>query len=92
MLHYTVYIMLSSSPQHRTQIYLPDLLYKTVKTLAHEQNVSIAQVIRDAITKYTLEDSKREQLNLTKAKRELLKLAGAGKGPKDLAKNHDSYW
>ncbi len=73
----------------RTQIYLPEELYREIGWLAKKEKKAKAQVIREAIEKKV--EKKRGNAGET-----LLKLAAMAKkykwkGPKDLSTNHDKY-
>jgi metal-responsive CopG/Arc/MetJ family transcriptional regulator len=73
----------------RTQIYLPESLYKEVGLLAKREKKPKAQIIREVV-KSALEKRKE---NVGEA---LDKIIKAGKklrfrGPKDLSVNHDKY-
>lgn len=73
----------------RTQIYLPEDLYREIGWLAKKEKKAKAQVIREALEK----EIEKKQGN---AGETLLKLAAMAKkykwkGPKDLSVNHDKY-
>lgn len=73
----------------RTQIYLPEDLYREIGWLAKKEKKAKAQVIREALEK----EVEKKQGN---AGETLLKLATMAKkykwkGPKDLSVNHDKY-
>lgn len=73
----------------RTQIYLPEDLYREIGWLAKKEKKAKAQVIREALEK----EVEKKQGN---AGETLLKLAAMAKkykwkGPKDLSVNHDKY-
>jgi len=46
----------------RTQVYLPEELHEKVRQLSFDQRMSMAQVVRDAVTSYV--DEKRESAAL----------------------------
>ena len=50
---------------HRTQIYLPEDLYKQAKRRAHEESVSLSAVIRKALERYlvTQEDWETDSIS-----------------------------
>lgn len=78
--------------KHRTQIYLTDDQYRKVKKIAKKQEASLAEVVRDAISKYAMADRGEDDKVFARDRDEFFKLAGIFKGPKNLAKNHDEYW
>ncbi|MBI2009864.1 MAG: hypothetical protein HYS86_01665 [Candidatus Chisholmbacteria bacterium] len=73
----------------RTQVYFPRSTYRLVKKHAQIRNVSIAQVIREAVAdKIT---SKKTSTTKSKAY-DLLKYAGSlSGGPKDFSENPSNY-
>lgn len=73
----------------RTQIYLPEDLYREISWLAKKEKKAKAQVIREALVKEV-------EKNKGNAGETLLKLAAMAKkykwkGPRDLSINHDKY-
>lgn len=76
--------------EKRTQIYLPDEMYKEVKKLAARRGVSMAQIIREALEeKMPQKKAKRKR---DKEWKELFKLAGMIKeGPSDMSRNIGKY-
>ncbi len=76
--------------EKRTQIYLPQAVFGSLKKESRREKKSIAQIIREAIDNHLSEraarhvDWKNDPLN---------KLVGLCKesGPSDLAANHDDY-
>lgn len=88
-------MMYNAVTSHRTQIYLPEELYKKAKKVAKKKDVSLAWVVRDALSQYQVEKKSRKEekkKSFEEAKNEFLKLAGLFSGPSDLAKNHDDYY
>lgn len=73
----------------RTQIYLPEDLYREIGWLAKKEKKAKAQVIREAL-EHSLE-SRRETIGEALGK--LIKLGEKLHlhGPKDLSINHDKY-
>lgn len=77
----------------RLQIYIPEETYQELRTEAYTKNSSIAEVIRQKVSKKT----KKAQVNPGKAHAEaMLKLAKRAekegwKGPKDLSSRVDYY-
>jgi len=84
--------MMEGNTQHRTQIYLPSSLYHQIKEMARVRNTSIAQIVRDALLRYTGSRVMTPHQEFARAKRAFLSLAGIGSGPKNLARRHDAYW
>lgn len=75
----------------RSQVYLPEVLYKNVRLVAKKEKRPTAQVIRDI-----LEEGIRQKAQKSNAGDALLRLAKLAKrlkvrGPKDLSVNHDKY-
>lgn len=73
----------------RTQIYLPEDLYREIGWLAKKEKKAKAQVIREAL-------EKEVEKNKGNAGETLLRLAAMAKkykwkGPRDLSTNHDKY-
>lgn len=73
----------------RTQIYLPENLYREIGLIARKEKKAKSQIIREALEK----DVNKRRGSVGEA---LLKLAELGKklnlrGPKDLSINHDKY-
>lgn len=78
--------------QHRTQIYLPEYLYFKAKKIAQQGEITLAEVMRNALEKYSVKKVENETKARRKAIDGFMQLAGMGEGPKDLAANHDNYW
>ena len=74
---------------HRTQIYLPEHLYTQVKEHAKRQKISMAMVIRDAVTeRFAYGEGKKKK----KSHNDLMELAGSIKGgPTDISTNISKY-
>lgn len=73
----------------RTQIQLTEKQYKLLKEISSEKNISMAEVVREAISVYssTISTVSREILV-----RDALSLAGKySSGKKDLSLKHDDY-
>lgn len=72
----------------RTQVYLPEILYKNVRLAARKQNKPAAQIIREL-----LEGGVKQKTKKTNAGDALLRLAklAVRKGPRDLSVNIDKY-
>lgn len=71
----------------RTQIYLPQMLYKRVKLLAKAENVPTAEVVRELLA-----DALNKRTKGHSVGKALLGLATiGGKGPTDLSSNIDKY-
>lgn len=71
----------------RTQIYIPENLHQTAKSVARKKKVPLAQVLRDFISNGILEERKKLQ---TKNLTSLAKLNITG-GPKNLSSHMDRY-
>lgn len=84
--------MIRSVTQHRTQVYLPTHLYWKAKNIAHLHNLPLAGVIRKALETYSESEIPQKREDVQSARARFMKLAGMGKGPKDLAQHHDKYW
>ena len=73
----------------RTQVQLTDSQYRALKRLAAEQNVSMAEIIRQSIDAYfSAHHGVHGEKRITRAK------AAAGKfrsGSQDLSVRHDDY-
>lgn len=76
----------------RTQLYLPELLYREVAFIAKREKKKKAQVIREALEKGI--EQKRPRQTVGEAFLELAKLGDRLnlKGPTDLSVNHDTYY
>lgn len=70
----------------RTQIYLPEHIYKSLGKIKARRQVSIAQIIRETLEKHL----EAEETNMTPALLELAKLNLRG-GPRDLSRKIDEY-
>jgi len=73
----------------RTQIRLTEEQSLTLKSLAAERRISVAEVIRQAV-----EDLLRQNPTSSRAEMKRRALAAAGRfrsGEKDLSKRHDEY-
>jgi hypothetical protein len=79
--------------EHRTQIYLPEETYQSLKKVARKQGVSMAEVIRKSIEKnIPLKSKSRIKKERDKAWKELMKLSGCIKGePADFSSNISKY-
>lgn len=77
---------------HRTQLYLPQTQWKSLKQEAHKSNSSISEVIRNLVSNFLtvkkISTKKTETLSQA-AKRINLQFPTAG--PADLAVNVDHY-
>lgn len=76
----------------KTYLYIPEQLEKKIKTTAETQNISKAEVIRQALEKGITTVAQQG----TVSAQALLKIAEVGekykpKGPKDLSANLDDY-
>ncbi|MHB1335384.1 MAG: ribbon-helix-helix protein, CopG family [Candidatus Humimicrobiaceae bacterium] len=73
----------------RTQIQLTDKQYKLLKELSAEKDISMAEVVREAITFYsssTITIARDERI------RDALSIIGKySSGKKDISINHDEY-
>lgn len=78
--------------KHRTQIYLTDDQYRKVRKLAKKRDTSLANVVRDAVTRYTMSYRDEDEESFAHDRDAFLKLAGIINGPKNLARDHDKYW
>ncbi len=81
--------------ERRTQLYLPDDIYKAVKEKGRKQGVSMAEIIRRSIEDSipALKNKKKvDDKDKDKAWKELMKLSGMiKKGPKDMSYNISKY-
>ncbi len=77
--------------EKRTQIYLPAQQHGALKRLAKQRGVSLAQIVREALTAHMAADPSAAVRRETKVVDPLGDLIGCAKGPGDLAKNHDDY-
>ncbi len=70
----------------RTQVYLPQDLYASLVTISNGRKISVAQVIREALSKYLKEGA-------ATGVDSLLEVAGLNitGGPQDLSKNFNRY-
>ena len=73
----------------RTQIQLTEEQSRRVKTVAQEENVSMAQVIRDAIDAWLEQRSKPRAAD--RWERSLSLVGKFRSGLSDIAENHDAY-
>lgn len=71
----------------RTQIYLPEDLYREIDIVATKEKKPKAHIIRDALKKGL---AKKKQETIGEAFRRLTAIAVKG-GPSDLSVNHDKY-
>ena len=70
----------------RTQVYFPDDLYSLVRMKAKERNISMAEIIREAVISHTEEGSTDESEN------DLMEVSGIfSGGPKDVSLNTAKY-
>lgn len=77
---------------HRTQIYLPESLYRQIIEKANKNDVSMAKMIRSIIEKSIGQEEKKAKIDKEKAWKEFFNLAGIGKSNiRDLSTNHDKY-
>ena len=73
----------------RTQIQLTDKQYKLIKELSAEKNISMAEIIREAITFYS---SSTATINHDTRIRDALSIIGKYSSVrKDISINHDEY-
>lgn len=78
--------------QNRTQLYLPASLYKKLKEKVKEDNISLAEFIRRLLARELEYEKLADTKEKDKAWKIFLKAAGTGKGPKNLAREHDEYF
>ena len=79
--------------QHRTQLYLNNYQFSTLKQKAEREKKSMAAVVREAIDLVLEEESKENAKNREKEWKKFFKLAGIGaSGLGDLSYNHDKYY
>lgn len=71
----------------RTQIYIPEYLHQTAKTIAEKKNESLAKLLRRMIARGIKEENKSTK---SKSLSSLSKLNITG-GPKDLSRKMDKY-
>lgn len=77
---------------HRTQIYLPESLYRQIKESAQEEDISMARYIRKIIEKEISKTEKMDTQGKDNAWRDFFKLAGIGNSRiGDISINHDKY-
>lgn len=77
---------------HRTQIYLPESLYRQIIEKANKEDISMAKMIRRIIEKSIGKEEKNAKMDKDKAWKEFFKLAGIAKtNIKDISINHDKY-
>lgn len=72
----------------RTQIQLTEHQFHTLKALAHEQEVSMAELIRRSVDSF-LQSFKEPTLD--EKQRKALSIIGMCSGPTDMSINHDKY-
>lgn len=73
----------------RTQIQLTEEQSTTLKKLAEQENVSVAELIRRSVDSYLEE---HDVITEEERRRRLLSVIGIGhSGLSDLAENHDKY-
>ena len=73
----------------RTQIQLTEEQSSSLKKLAKEENVSVAELIRRSVDNYL---QKRHIVTDKERRQRLLSVIGIGRsGLSDLAENHDKY-
>ena len=78
--------------QHRTQLYLDNYQFNTLKQKAKRESKSLAQVVREAISLILEQESREDIEEKEKEWRKFFKLAGIGaSGLRDVAENHDKY-
>ncbi|MBI3074440.1 MAG: CopG family transcriptional regulator [Deltaproteobacteria bacterium] len=77
--------------EKRTQIYLPAEQHGALKRLAKKRGVSLAQIVREALTAHMAREPWPVPHRGTKIVDPLGDLIGCARGPGDLAKNHDAY-
>jgi len=80
--------IIQQSTQHRTQLYLPKSLYRKIKARSQQEDISMAQFIRNVLSSEFTTDPKKEDTAWDR----LLQGSGIGKGPKDLSTRHDHYF
>lgn len=82
----------ASVTEHRTQIYLPNWLYRQVKEKASKGDVSMAQFIRKILEKAVQEKRSKNDKNKEKTWEKFFSMAGiADIKIKDLSTRHDDY-
>jgi predicted CopG family antitoxin len=74
------------SIMRRTQIYLPENIYKRLLLLKHAKELSVAEIIRSILEKHLGE----EEATVNESLDDLADLDIKG-GPKDLSENFSSY-
>lgn len=77
---------------HRTQLYVPQSLWKSVQTEAQTKQVTASEVVRDILTKYFVRGLKlvKPAEGLLEFSQRMNKKYPTG-GPKDLASTIDQY-
>lgn len=76
---------------HRTQLYIPQSLWKSVQTEAQTKQVTASEVVRSVLAKYFVKASQAKQSEtLFEAMQRINALPG-DKAPADLAMNMDHY-
>lgn len=75
---------------HRTQLYIPQSLWKSVQGEAQAKRVTASEVVRDVLVKYFVKASNKKPETLLEAVKRINALPG-DKAPADLATNIDHY-
>lgn len=84
----------NSVTKHRTQVYFPSDLFRKIKRISREKDISIAEIIRRAVIKeIDWQGGRRAGIRGKElAWKKFFAQAGIDKGPKDLSYRHDKYF
>ncbi len=76
----------------RTQVYLPNDIYQTLKARADEEGITMATQIREALAQYVVETKPEKKGHILTADDPIWNLIGMVKsGITDGSVNHDKY-
>ena len=84
-------IMYNMALEKRTQIYLAGQQHGALKRIAHQRGVSLAQIVREALTAYMAAETQPAWHRATGSMDPLGDLIGCAEGDGDLAAHHDDY-
>lgn len=76
---------------HRTQLYVPQSLWKSVQQEARSQHVTASEVVRNALAKYFVRVSRKKQPETFLEAVQRINALPGDKAPADLAMNMDHY-
>ena len=76
----------------RTQVYLPQEIYRRLKQRADGEGITMAIQIREALVQYVVEIEEKTKDQILTEDDPIWELIGIGKeGPQEGSVNHDSY-